>query len=102
MFIVSGVNVFPSDIEFVLRRFKGITGEYVIRILEENFTVKYIVEIEKTIDNNEPDEEVRAKVSAALKARLGVKPKDVVLLEDGALPRATHKAKRLIDERKIN
>ncbi|HCQ89018.1 MULTISPECIES: phenylacetate--CoA ligase family protein [unclassified Clostridium] len=102
MFIVSGVNVFPSDIEFVLRKLKGITGEYVIRILEENFTVKYIVEIEKTIDNNEPDEEVKAKVSAALKARLGVKPKDVVLLEDGALPRATHKAKRLIDERKIN
>ena len=32
-------------------------------------------------------------------ARLGVKPKEVMVLEPGALPRATHKAKRLIDLR---
>lgn len=100
MFIVSGVNVFPSDIEFVLRKLEGITGEYIIRISEENFTIKYVVEIEKSIDNKETDEEVKAKVSVALKTRLGVKPKDVIVLEDGILPRATHKAKRLIDERK--
>lgn len=102
MFIVSGVNVFPSDIEFVIRGVKGITGEYVIRISEENFTVKYVVEIEKSVDNKETNEEVKAKVSAALKTRLGVKPKEVVVLEDGTIPRATHKAKRLIDERKLN
>jgi phenylacetate-CoA ligase len=102
MFIVSGVNVFPSDIEFVIRGLTGITGEYLIRISEENFTVKYVVEIEKSIDNKETNEEVKAKVSAALKTRLGVKPKDVVVLEDGTIPRATHKAKRLIDERKLN
>lgn len=102
MFIVSGVNVFPSDIEFVIRGVKGITGEYVIRISEENFTVKYVVEIEKSVDNKETNEEVKAKVSAVLKTRLGVKPKDVVVLEDGTIPRATHKAKRLIDERKLN
>ncbi|WP_291637755.1 AMP-binding protein [Clostridium sp.] len=102
MFIVSGVNVFPSDIEFVIRGVKGITGEYVIRISEENFTVKYVVEIEKSVDNKETNEEVKAKVSAVLKTRLGVKPKEVVVLEDGTIPRATHKAKRLIDERKLN
>ena len=102
MFIVSGVNVFPSDIEFVIRGLNGITGEYVIRISEENFTVRYVVEIEKLADNKETNEEVKAKVSAALKTRLGVKPKDVVVLEDGTIPRATHKATRLIDERKLN
>ena len=102
MFIVSGVNVFPSDIEFVIRGLKGLTGEYIIRISEENFTVKYVVEIEKVADSKETNEEVKAKVSVALKTRLGVKPKEVVVLEDGTIPRATHKAKRLIDERKLN
>ena len=100
MFIVSGVNVFPSDIEFVIRGLKGITGEYVIRISEENYTTKYVVEIEKATSNKETNEEVKIKVAAALKARLGVKPKNVVVLEDGTIPRATHKAIRLIDERK--
>jgi phenylacetate-CoA ligase len=100
MFIVSGVNVFPSDIEFVIRGIDGITGEYLIRISEENFTIRYVVEIEKSAGNEETDEQVKTKVSAALKARLGVKPKDVIVLADGTIPRATHKAKRLIDERK--
>jgi len=39
------------------------------------------------------------KVSARIKARLGVRPREVIVLENGELPRATHKAKRLIDER---
>jgi len=102
MFIVSGVNVFPSDIEFVIRGVKGITGEYLIRISEEDFTIKYVVEIEKATDNPDIDEAVKAQVSAALKTRLGVKPKDVIVRADGDMPRATHKAVRLIDERKLD
>ncbi|MEI7616271.1 MAG: hypothetical protein WCJ54_06110 [Actinomycetota bacterium] len=31
---------------------------------------------------------------------LGVKPNIVIILKNGELPRAKHKAKRLIDERK--
>jgi phenylacetate-CoA ligase len=100
MFIVSGVNVFPGDIEYVIRGIEGITGEYVIRVFNEDFTTKYKVEIEKTLDSKETDEEVSKKVSKAIKARLGVKPKEVIVLKDGTIPRATHKAKRLIDERK--
>lgn len=100
MFIVSGVNVFPGDIEYVIRGIEGITGEYVIRVFDEDFTTKYKVEIEKTLDSKETDEEVSKKVSKAIKARLGVKPKEVIVLKDGTIPRATHKAKRLIDERK--
>ena len=34
-----------------------------------------------------------------LKLRIGVKPDYVLILDDGELPRAEHKAKRLIDER---
>ena len=40
MFIVGAVNVFPSDIEYVVRGFDGLTGEYSIRVYEKNFTCK--------------------------------------------------------------
>jgi phenylacetate-CoA ligase len=101
MFIVSGVNVCPSDIEYVIRGLSGITGEYVIRVFEKDFTARYKIQIEKSHDNDETDEALAARVSAAIKTRIGVKPYEVEVLKDGELPRATHKAKRLIDERKL-
>ena len=38
MFIVGAVNVFPTDVEYVVRAEKGLTGEYLIRVYDENFT----------------------------------------------------------------
>jgi len=103
MFIVSAVNVFPSDIEAVIREFKGITGEYLIRVFEKDFTCKYSVEIEKKADNPATDESVAAEVSTALKARIGVKPYEVIVHPDGDLnTRSEHKSRRIIDERKLN
>lgn len=102
MFIVSGVNIFPSDVEFVIRGLDGITGEYLIRISEKNYTAQYKVEIEKLAGSREADEQLAERVASALKTRIGVKPAAVTVLKDGELPRATHKAKRLIDERHLN
>ena len=102
MFIVSAVNVFPSDIEAVIREVKGITGEYLIRIFEKDFTCKYSVEIEKSEGSTAADEQVAAEVSAALKARIGVKPYEVRVHADGGLnTRSEHKSRRIIDERKL-
>lgn len=103
MFIVSAVNVFPSDIEAVIRDIKDITGEYLIRIFEKDYTCKYSVEIEKSVDNSKADEEISNEVSAALKARIGVKPYKVIVHLDGGLnTRSEHKSKRIIDERKLD
>ena len=103
MFIVSAVNVFPSDIEAVVREQTGITGEYLIRIFEKDFTNKYAVEIEKSADNTHTDEEVAAQISAALKARIGVKPARVIVHPDGGLDtRSEHKSRRVIDERTLD
>lgn len=100
MFIVSAVNVFPSDIEAVIHELEGITGEYLIRIFEKDLTCKYSVEIEKNGDNPETDEDLAARVSAALKARIGVKPYSVKVHVDGGLDtRSEHKSRRIIDER---
>lgn len=103
MFIVSAVNVFPSDIEAVIRELDGVTGEYLIRVFEKDFTCKYSVEIEKSSDNPASDDSVAETVSAALKARIGVKPDKVVVHPDGGLDtRSEHKSKRIIDERKLD
>lgn len=101
MFIVSAVNVFPSDIEAVIRGLTDVTGEYRIRVFEKDFTCKYAVEIEKRAGVQHTDEELGREVSAALKARIGVKPDKVTVYPDGGLnTRSEHKAKRIIDERK--
>ncbi len=99
MFIVSGVNVFPSDIEYVIRNLETLTGEYRITVFNEDFTTRYKVEVERNYGIGEDSDKLAEEVSQKIKARLGVKPKEVVVLEPGALPRATHKAKRLIDLR---
>jgi len=99
MLIVSGVNVFPSDIEYVVRNMEELSGEYRITAITENFTTKFKLEVERALGNQEPKEVLAEKVSARIKARLGVRPREVIVLENGELPRATHKAKRLIDER---
>jgi phenylacetate-CoA ligase len=51
-------------------------------------------------NNPEPDEPVAERASSALKERIGVRPQMVTVLPDGSLERSTHKAKRIIDERK--
>lgn len=100
MFIVSGVNVFPSDIEFVIRGLEGLTGEYRITVFNEDFTTKFKVEVEGEGDSAEEKTVLAEKVSQNIKTRIGVKPKTVEVHGSGYLPRATHKAKRLLDLRK--
>ena len=103
MFIVSAVNVFPSDIEAVIRELSGVTGEYLIRVFDKDFTCKYSVEIEKKSDHPASDDSVAAEVSSALKARIGVKPYQVVVHPDGGLDtRSEHKSRRIIDERQLD
>ncbi len=100
MFIVSGVNVFPSDVEYVVRGLKGLSGEYRITLYEEEHLTRFDLELERDTATAAADEPTLiAAVVHAVKARLGVRPRKVTLLEPGALPRSTHKAKRVVDRR---
>lgn len=98
MFIVSGVNVFPSDVEHAVREIKEVTGEYRITLVSEAHTSKYKIEIERENLGLEI-EEVKQIVDRTLKTKLGVRPLEITVHDPGILPRATHKAKRVIDER---
>lgn len=99
MFIVGGVNVFPSDIEHVIRKFDTLTGEYRVNIIEDKHITKFTVEVERREGVDVAEDIIREQVAYEIKMKLGVKPKEVIVLEEGELPRATHKAKRLVDLR---
>ena len=99
MFIISGVNVFPSDIEFVVRSVKGLTGEYRVVVYTEEHLSRFDIEVEKDPNGTVIDEQIEAEIMGQIKTRLGVRPKRVKVLGEGTLPRTTHKAKRVEDRR---
>jgi phenylacetate-CoA ligase len=102
MFIISGVNVFPSTVESILFEIDGLEPHYEI-VLErkgalDGFTVK--VEVTDEIFNGWMDDLVAFEhlVTERLRSALLVRPK-VKLVEAGTLPRSEGKAKRVIDLR---
>lgn len=100
MFIVGAVNVFPTDIEYVVRAEKGLTGEYSIRVYTEDFTTRYEVSVERAQSSEEPYDEVARRVEGALKTHTGVRPAKVIVHDAGKLGTSSeHKASRFIDER---
>lgn len=98
MLIITGVNVFPSDIEKVVRDSKELTGEYCVIVYREKHLDKFDVEVEKRDGVDIPDEKLAEEIRRRLKSLLGVSPR-VRILKDNTLERATHKAKRIIDKR---
>ena len=102
MIIISGVNIFPSDIEYIVRGIEDFTGEYRITVFEEEHLSKLSIEIEKEDISSIGDVELASKFREKVKTRFGIRPKEIKILPKGHLPRETHKAKRLIDLRNKN
>lgn len=100
MFIVGAVNVFPSDIEYVVRGLDGLTGEYSIRVYEKNFTCKYEVSVERSLGSDEPVRRGgKPHRSCAQGAHRRASCK-VIVYDAGKLGTSSeHKASRFIDER---
>ncbi|MBR6223602.1 MAG: phenylacetate--CoA ligase [Lachnospiraceae bacterium] len=96
MMKIKGVNVFPAQIEEVLRTFDELDSEYQIRIshLDGKDTMRIYVETSGHYDF----EELSKNVAAAVKSKIGFTP-IVKVVEIGLLPRSEKKTKRVIDER---
>ncbi len=96
MMKIKGVNVFPSQIEEVLKKFSEISSEYQIRIshLDGKDTMRIYVET-----NGHVDFEVLSKrIADEVKSKIGFTPL-VKVVELGVLPRSEKKTQRVIDER---
>jgi len=96
MFIVSGVNVFPGDIEYVVRGMKELNGEYRVTVYTQDRLTRFDVEAESVGYVDGAGVQLAEHLGQQVKLRTGVRPSRVNILADGTLPRATHKAKRLV------
>ena len=96
MLIVKGVNVFPSQIEEILKEFSEVSSEYQIRIshLDGKDTMRIYVETNGTVDF----QDLSKRIASVVKSRIGFTPL-VKVVEIGLLPRSEKKTKRVIDER---
>jgi len=98
MMIIKGVNVFPSDIETIVRNNLSLTGEYVCVISEEKHMAVLTVEVEKQDNFSGGESELVSRIQNDCQKIIGIKPR-VSILPAKSIARATHKAKRVRDER---
>ena len=96
MMKIKGVNVFPAQIEEILKEFPELSSEYQIRIshLEGKDTMRIYVETNGTVDFLK----LASEIATTVKNRIGFTPL-VKVVEIGVLPRSEKKTKRVIDER---
>jgi phenylacetate-CoA ligase len=102
MFIISGVNIFPSAIESILFAIEGVEPFYQIVLGRKGSldTFEVHVEVTDALFDGWMDD-LRAferQVTEELRSVLLVRPK-VKLVEPGTLERSEGKARRVIDNR---
>lgn len=98
MLIIKGVNIFPSDVEAVARKDHALSGEYRLVVERRSHLDHLTIEIERAAGHNGPDEDLAHGFGRQIKSVTGVSA-DIRILAPGAMPRATHKAKRVDDRR---
>ncbi|MBZ8140660.1 CoF synthetase [Rubrivivax gelatinosus] len=98
MLIIKGVNLFPSDVEAVVRRFGELSGEYRLVVEREQHLDRLTVEVETAPGFVGDTPALAERFARALKGASGVSA-ELRLLAPETLPRATHKARRVDDRR---
>jgi phenylacetate-CoA ligase len=101
MLIIRGVNVFPSQVEFVLTSM-GLEPNYLIEVDRENnldlMTVKIEISGDLLTDTISGIEQHEKEISARMQTTLGISTK-IKLVEPKSLPRSEGKAVRVVDRR---
>jgi len=97
MLIIKGVNLFPGDIEAVVRSAPDLSGEYRVIVDRRSQLDTLTLEVEaRTVATDLLRQ--RTEIARELKARLGISA-EVSVLPPDSLPRETHKARRIVDRR---
>jgi phenylacetate-CoA ligase len=104
MFIIRGVNVFPSQVETALLAVEGTLPHYQIILVREQGLDQMEVQVEVTSeifsDRISAMEDLRSKIGHELGHILGLHVK-VTLVEPHTIQRSEGKAKRIIDKRNM-
>jgi len=104
MFIIRGVNVYPSQVEAALLAVEGTLPHYQIILTRDKGLDEIEVQVEVTPevfgDTVGALEQVQQKLSASIESSLGLRAK-VRLVQPHTIQRSEGKAKRVIDQRKM-
>lgn len=102
MLIISGVNVFPSQIESLLLEIPEVEPQYRLVVRKKGYLDQLIVQVEGRRDIYEagPEKrlEVAARVMAHIRGMMGIGV-DVEIVEPKFIARSEGKALRVVDER---
>ena len=102
MFIIRGVNVFPSQVETALLRVEGTLPHYAIVLTREKGLDQMEVKVEVTpevfSDEIRKLEELQTRLEASIENILGIRVK-VTLVQPRSIARSEGKAKRVTDNR---
>ncbi len=104
MFIIRGVNVFPSQVESALMEVEGTLPHYQIVLRRDKGLDTMEVQVEVTADVFSDEvramEDLRSRLAHSLENILGLRVK-VSLVEPHTIQRSEGKAKRVVDNREI-
>lgn len=104
MFIIRGINVFPSQVESALLQVEGTLPHYQIVLTRERSLDQMEVQVEVTPeffgDTVGALENLQEKISYAIEQTLGLRV-NVRLVEPHTIQRSEGKAKRVIDQRQM-
>jgi len=104
MLIISGVNVFPSQIESLLLEVEGIEPQYVIIVKKKGYLDSMNIDVEAKKEvyegGKEKIAETQKKVEEKIRGIVGIGVK-VRLVPPKTIARSEGKAKRVFDERKM-
>jgi len=102
MLIISGVNVFPSQVEALLLDIDEIEPQYVIVVRKKGYLDQLVVKVEAKKEvyeaGAEKRSEVEAKITGHIKEMMGIGI-EINLVEPKTIARSEGKALRVIDER---
>jgi len=102
MLIISGVNVFPSQIESLLLDIEEVEPQYRLVVRKKGYLDQLVVQVEGKQDVYEAGEqrrhEVEGKIAAHIKGNIGISV-EIDLVEHKFIARSEGKALRVVDER---
>jgi phenylacetate-CoA ligase len=103
MLIISGVNVFPSQIESLLLEVEGIEPQYIIVVRKKGYLDSLDIDVETKKEfyeaGKEKMAEIKRKVEEKIRGIIGIGAR-VRLVPPKTITRSEGKAKRVFDERK--
>jgi phenylacetate-CoA ligase len=102
MLIIRGVNVFPSQIEYVIMGFPELEAQYQIIVERPDALDVFTIKAELTETSTKMSQKELEKLALGIRHKVnnvtGISPR-VELVKPGELPRSVGKAKRVLDMR---